>query len=69
MSATEWNKEENPKGWWMSEKYDGIRILWDGSQFLSRQGNKINICRVYCLKALRLMENCGNKVCEGHCKR
>jgi DNA ligase 1 len=26
-------------GWWLSEKLDGVRALWDGRQFLSRQGN------------------------------
>ena len=27
-----------PVGWWMSEKYDGIRFIWDGLRFLSRDG-------------------------------
>lgn len=27
--------------YWVSEKYDGIRAYWDGSQLLSRQGNPI----------------------------
>ena len=27
----------------MTEKYDGIRVLWNGSQFYSRQGNVIKI--------------------------
>lgn len=26
----------------ISEKYDGVRALWDGKQLISRQGNKIN---------------------------
>ncbi|MCL4112278.1 UNVERIFIED_CONTAM: hypothetical protein GTU68_022772 [Idotea baltica] len=25
--------------YWVSEKYDGVRALWDGSQFISRGGN------------------------------
>ena len=25
-----------PIGWWMSEKYDGIRAIWDGQKFVSR---------------------------------
>lgn len=29
----------NPVGWWMSEKLDGIRAYWDGTRFISRQGN------------------------------
>jgi len=31
--------ELDPKGWWLSEKLDGVRAYWDGQQFLSRQGN------------------------------
>lgn len=29
----------NPKGWWMSEKLDGIRAIWTGEQLISRNGN------------------------------
>ena len=25
----------------MTEKYDGVRVYWDGSAFYSRQGRKI----------------------------
>ena len=28
----------NPSGWLMSEKLDGWRMLWNGSEFISRQG-------------------------------
>lgn len=28
----------NPKGWWMSEKLDGIRAIWTGEQLVSRNG-------------------------------
>ena len=27
---------EPPTGWWISEKLDGIRAIWDGEKFLSR---------------------------------
>ena len=27
---------EPPTGWWVSEKLDGIRAIWDGEKFLSR---------------------------------
>ena len=27
------------KGWWVSEKLDGVRAWWDGENFWSRQGN------------------------------
>jgi DNA ligase-1 len=33
---------QDPTGWWMSEKLDGIRALWDGVQFKSRNGNVFN---------------------------
>jgi len=29
----------DPTGWWYSEKLDGVRALWTGKEFLSRQGN------------------------------
>ena len=30
------NISEPPTGWWVSEKLDGIRAIWDGEKFLSR---------------------------------
>ncbi len=32
---------ENIKNWVMSEKLDGIRAIWNGKQFLTRNGKKI----------------------------
>ena len=32
--------ETDPRGWWLSEKLDGVRAYWDGKQFLSRNGNR-----------------------------
>jgi len=29
------------RGWWMSEKFDGMRAYWTGSEFFSRNGNKV----------------------------
>ncbi len=29
----------DPTGWWVSEKLDGVRALWDGQRFVSRLGN------------------------------
>jgi DNA ligase-1 len=34
--------KQNIKGWYMSEKLDGIRAYWDGKQLLTKNGNKIN---------------------------
>jgi DNA ligase-1 len=41
MLATDWDSSENPKGWWMTEKYDGLRALWDGRYLYSRLGRMI----------------------------
>ena len=42
MLATDWEGED-PTGWWMTEKYDGIRAIWTGSQFVSRTGKVIPV--------------------------
>jgi DNA ligase-1 len=39
LLAESWDGEQDVTGWWLSEKLDGVRGLWDGSRFLSRQGN------------------------------
>ena len=31
----------NPKGWWISEKLDGVRAYWNGEDFFTRNGNRI----------------------------
>ncbi|MFN9434913.1 MAG: hypothetical protein ACK6DC_08240 [Planctomycetota bacterium] len=40
LLASNWESHIDPTGWWMSEKLDGVRSLWDGRRFLSRQGNE-----------------------------
>jgi DNA ligase-1 len=35
MLATTYDSQD-PTSWWMSEKYDGIRAYWNGTQFVSR---------------------------------
>ncbi|EPS43532.1 hypothetical protein H072_2478 [Dactylellina haptotyla CBS 200.50] len=42
LLAEKWDLEKgiDPTGWWMSEKLDGVRAYWNGSTFLSREGNK-----------------------------
>ncbi|MFO7564387.1 MAG: DNA ligase [Enhygromyxa sp.] len=32
-------EDQDPTGWWLSEKLDGVRAYWDGKQFISRLGN------------------------------
>ncbi|KAI5122801.1 hypothetical protein M0805_000144 [Coniferiporia weirii] len=41
LLAVKWDIEKgaDPTGWWMSEKLDGVRVLWDGKRMLSRLGN------------------------------
>jgi DNA ligase-1 len=38
LLAHKWDGED-PAGWWMSEKMDGVRAWWDGENFISRLGN------------------------------
>jgi DNA ligase-1 len=38
LLAETW-KDTDPTGWWMSEKLDGVRALWDGTDFRTRNNN------------------------------
>jgi DNA ligase-1 len=40
LLAHKWENELDPRGWWMSEKLDGVRAWWTGTEFMSRLGNK-----------------------------
>jgi DNA ligase-1 len=42
LLANVWKPSIDPTGWWMSEKYDGLRGYWDGQKLWSRQGNLIH---------------------------
>ena len=35
LLAQTWDSAVNLKGWWISEKLDGVRAYWDGKRFLS----------------------------------
>ena len=39
LLAHKWEMDIALEGWWMSEKLDGVRAFWDGTQFISRLGN------------------------------
>jgi len=39
LLAEAWDGVVDITGWWISEKLDGVRAYWDGTQFLSRLGN------------------------------
>ena len=42
LLADVWDPTIDPTGWWVSEKYDGLRGYWDGKQLWTRQGNVIH---------------------------
>jgi DNA ligase 1 len=39
LLAERWDGLQDPTGWWVSEKLDGVRAYWNGKEFLSRLGN------------------------------
>ena len=39
LLAETWDGEQDISGWYWSEKLDGVRALWDGTGFRSRNGN------------------------------
>ncbi|MBS1259502.1 MAG: DNA ligase [Candidatus Scalindua arabica] len=39
MLAHRWDEKSDIKGWWMSEKLDGVRGYWTGKEMVSRAGN------------------------------
>ena len=47
MTATEWEYSSmEPKGWYLTEKYDGMRLYWNGSNFFTRQGRHIKVSKL-----------------------
>jgi DNA ligase-1 len=42
LLAEKWTPEVDPTGYWMSEKLDGVRAVWDGEAFYSRNGNRFS---------------------------
>jgi DNA ligase 1 len=39
LLAESWDSQADLRGWWMSEKLDGVRAYWDGKGLVSRLGN------------------------------
>ncbi|MBZ0108394.1 MAG: hypothetical protein K8F52_06970 [Candidatus Scalindua rubra] len=37
MLAHRWDQKVEIKGWWMSEKLDGVRGYWTGTRLISRR--------------------------------
>jgi DNA ligase-1 len=43
MLAKNFDKDvHDPKGWYMSEKIDGVRCYWSGNEMYTRNGNIIH---------------------------
>eukprot|EP01114_Cavostelium_apophysatum_P023739 TRINITY_DN9046_c0_g1_i1.p1 TRINITY_DN9046_c0_g1~~TRINITY_DN9046_c0_g1_i1.p1 ORF type:complete len:1029 (-),score=223.52 TRINITY_DN9046_c0_g1_i1:186-3272(-) len=42
VQPEEWKPEIDPTGWWISNKYDGVRVHWDGSDFFTAKLRKLN---------------------------
>ena len=42
LLAEKWEVHIDVTGYWLSEKLDGVRAYWDGTQFLSRLGNRFH---------------------------
>jgi DNA ligase-1 len=47
MLAQTWNEDIDPKGYYLSEKLDGMRMIWTGSKMYSRNGNVINFPKFF----------------------
>ena len=41
LLAELWTEKVDPKGWMLSEKLDGMRMVWTGEQMFTRNGNVI----------------------------
>ncbi|MFT4587712.1 MAG: DNA ligase-1 [Limisphaerales bacterium] len=42
LLAKVWDPSIDPTGWWVSEKYDGMRAQWDGKSLWTRGGGPIH---------------------------
>jgi DNA ligase-1 len=42
LCASKWPEDKDPKGYWLSEKLDGVRAWWDGEKLWSRTGHAWN---------------------------
>lgn len=44
LLAHSWDEDkQDPSGWWMSEKLDGVRCYWNGTTFLSRNSKPYSV--------------------------
>lgn len=42
LLANNWNEHLEPSAYWVSEKLDGVRAVWDGAQLHTRNGHLIH---------------------------
>ncbi len=42
LLANSWNERLDPSAYWVSEKLDGVRAIWNGEQLHTRNGNLIH---------------------------
>ncbi|MBF0282787.1 MAG: DNA ligase [Zetaproteobacteria bacterium] len=42
LLAKKWSTDLNPANYWVSEKLDGVRAVWDGHALYSKSGNPIH---------------------------
>lgn len=42
LLANNWNERLDPSAYWVSEKLDGVRAIWDGGHLHTRNGNLIH---------------------------
>jgi hypothetical protein len=40
--ACQYDDRVDPKGWWIMEKYDGVRVYWDG-QYLLWKNSQVEV--------------------------
>lgn len=45
MLAIDYDTRLDPSHWWISEKYDGVRVFWNGSTLQSRSGRVLAASR------------------------
>lgn len=42
MHGNDWTGQD-VTGWWATEKFNGWRVLWDGSRYITRSGASLNV--------------------------
>ena len=47
MLAKNYDTKIDPSGWWHSEKLDGVRSIWNGKEFISRNQKVFNVPNWY----------------------